>query len=132
MSLKRIQKELREINYTLIEVISARPVIESDLYHWEAYIMGPDDSPYKGGIFEVSIYFPKEYPFKPPIVTFNTRIYHPNIKSTGGVSINLLEKDEWSPANTISNILLWIKLILKYPDFDNNIDPSFLYKDKSD
>ena len=59
MSLKRIKREITELNYTLIEVISDRPVIESDFVHWHAYIMGPADSPYEGGIFEVNIFFQK-------------------------------------------------------------------------
>ena len=70
------------------------------MYNWHATIIGPEDSPYNGGLFFLNIVFPTDYPFKPPKVTFVTKIYHPNINANGGICLDIL-KDQWSPALTI-------------------------------
>ncbi|GAO48141.1 hypothetical protein G7K_2323-t1 [Saitoella complicata NRRL Y-17804] len=100
MALKRINKELADLGRDPPSSCSAGP-IGDDLFHWQATIMGPGDSPYSGGVFFLAIHFPTDYPFKPPKVNFTTRIYHPNINSNGSICLDIL-RDQWSPALTIS------------------------------
>jgi ubiquitin-conjugating enzyme E2 D/E len=100
MALKRINKELTDLGRDPPSSCSAGP-IGDDLFHWQATIMGPGDSPYSGGVFFLAIHFPTDYPFKPPKVNFTTRIYHPNINSNGSICLDIL-RDQWSPALTIS------------------------------
>ncbi|KAJ6819689.1 constitutive photomorphogenesis protein 10 [Iris pallida] len=113
-SRNRIKKELMEFTADPPPECSAGP-IRDDLYHWFSTIVGPRGSPYEGGVFFLDIVFPCDYPFKPPAVTFKTRIYHCNVDSTGKVSLDIL-KGSWSPAWTISKVLVAVKAIVSHPD----------------
>ncbi|XP_052540495.1 ubiquitin-conjugating enzyme E2 D2 isoform X3 [Tympanuchus pallidicinctus] len=99
------------------------------MFHWQATIMGPNDSPYQGGVFFLTIHFPTDYPFKPPKVAFTTRIYHPNINSNGSICLDIL-RSQWSPALTISKVLLSICSLLCDPNPDDPLVPEIarIYK----
>ncbi len=62
---------------------------------WNATMFGPASSPYKGGLFLVDIAFPVLYPFKPPVIRFQTKIYHPNILENVPLAMDLLGP-KWS------------------------------------
>ena len=104
MALRRLQREFAEIQSDPPANCTAGPTSEADFFTWEAMIFGPSDSPFSGGIFKLSIRFPTDYPFKPPIITFRTKIYHPNINAAGGICLDIL-KGQWSPALSISKVL---------------------------
>ncbi|KNC49843.1 ubiquitin-conjugating enzyme E2-16 kDa [Thecamonas trahens ATCC 50062] len=118
MALRRIQKELQDLAKDPPANCSAGPRDESDLYRWQATLVGPEDSPYAGGVFTLDILFPTDYPFKPPKIQFTTKIYHPNVNSNGGICLDIL-KSQWSPALTISKVLLSICSLLTDPNPDD-------------
>ena len=121
MALKRITKELKEIQTDPPCGCSAGPVGE-DMFHWSATITGPSDSPYQGGLFFLDVHFPVDYPFKAPRVTFVTKVYHPNVNRQGVICLDIL-KDQWSPALTISRVLLSISSLLTDPNPQDPLDP---------
>ena len=129
MALRRIQKEYQEIENDPPLNCSAGPVKPEDMFRWEGVIFGPSDSPYSGGVFKLSVLFPTDYLFKPPTLTFTTKIYHPNINSAGGICLDIL-KHQWSPALTISKVLLSICSLLCDPNPNDPLVPEIahLYK----
>jgi len=122
MSLRRIQRELMDIKNDPPLNCSAGPEGE-DLYKWEGVIFGPDDSPYSGGVYKLKILFPTEYPFKCPNVTFLTKIYHPNISESGVICLDIL-KTNWSPALTVTKVLLSICSLLTDPNPKDPLVPA--------
>lgn len=104
-TLKRLQKELAEMESNPREGCWARPVSDDDLFHWKGYITGPEDTPYAGGTFFLDIHFPIEYPFRPMRVRFTTRVYHCGVNSRGYTCSDLLG-DNWSPALLLSRHIL--------------------------
>ena len=121
MAVQRIEKELENLLADPPSNCSAGPV-GNDIYHWQATLMGPSDSPFEGGVFFLNIKFPSDYPFKPPKIMFSTKIYHPNINPGGGICLDIL-KDQCSPALTISKVLLSICSLLTDPNPDDPLVP---------
>eukprot|EP00466_Bigelowiella_natans_P018350 jgi/Bigna1/58084/fgenesh1_pm.52_\ len=127
--MKRIQEELRGISRDPPANCSAGPTSDSDMFHWTATLMGPPNSPYDGGLFFLEVRFPPNYPFKPPMIRFQTRIYHCNINSKGEICLDTLQ-NAWSPVLSISKILLSISSLLTDPNPEDPLVPDIahLYK----
>ena len=117
-SVKRLRKEYEELIKNPPDNCSAGPKSEDNYYAWSAQIIGPADTPYAGGIFNLEINYPSEYPFKPPKINFKTKVYHPNIDSSGSICLDIL-KDKWSPALDISKVLLSICSLMDDPNPDD-------------
>ena len=113
----RLRKELAELRDSPPANCSAGPVGDN-LMKWQATIMGPADGPYEGGLFYLDVAFPRDYPFRPPRVEFRTRIFHCNVNASGAICLDIL-KDRWSPALTLSKVLLSICSLMDDPNPDD-------------
>ena len=85
---------------------------------WEAFLYGPQGSPYEGGLFTISIDFPDEYPTKAPVLRMVTPIYHPNIDDQGLICIDII-RGSWKSHYTMRFILNSIMGLMKYPNPEN-------------
>jgi len=118
---KRLQKELEMLSDNKIAGTVVFPASEN-LREWIALIKGPDETPYSEGTFEINISVPDNYPYYPPTLTFNTRIFHPNISADGKICVDIL-RNKWAPSLTIPKVLMSILSLLSSPNPDDPLVP---------
>lgn len=111
----RLMQDLRGIQDEAPAGISAAPLSEDNMFVWNASIIGPDESPWEGGIYALRLTFPPEYPDKPPAVRFMSEMWHPNVYSDGSLCLDIIQ-DSWSPIYTVSTILSSIQSLLTDPN----------------
>ncbi|KAJ4389563.1 Ubiquitin-conjugating enzyme E2 1 [Gnomoniopsis smithogilvyi] len=114
---RRIAKELADMHQDKDNSgVSASPVDASNLTHLKGTFPGPPDTPYAGGTYTVDIQIPDMYPFKSPVMKFDTKMWHPNISSqTGAICLDVLGNG-WSPVGTIKTALLSLRMLLEAPN----------------
>eukprot|EP00545_Synedropsis_sp_CCMP1620_P012569 CAMPEP_0119004692 /NCGR_PEP_ID=MMETSP1176-20130426/1299_1 /TAXON_ID=265551 /ORGANISM="Synedropsis recta cf, Strain CCMP1620" /LENGTH=174 /DNA_ID=CAMNT_0006956427 /DNA_START=31 /DNA_END=555 /DNA_ORIENTATION=+ len=102
-AVKRLRKELQHLERSNDkndnDNVYLRPSsAASSILKWTALLLGPTETPYEGGVFQLRIDCGSDYPMAPPKVHFVTKIFHPNVHfQTGEVCLDILQK-EWSPA----------------------------------
>lgn len=124
-AIRRINKELKEIADLQKDhdnVIYSVAPEKDNMFVWSGFIFGPQGTPYQGGMFAIVIEFPTSYPFKPPKIYFKTKIYHPNINEQGSICLDIL-KNMWSPALSISKVLLSLSSLLSDPNPSDPLAP---------
>jgi ubiquitin-conjugating enzyme (huntingtin interacting protein 2) len=80
--MRRVAKELADIHKDKTSQIKVEPIGDhQDITHLRGTFPGPPDTPYQGGNYSVDIKIPTDYPFRPPVMKFETKVWHPNISS---------------------------------------------------
>eukprot|EP01133_Synstelium_polycarpum_P007742 gene7742-9072_t len=105
----------------------------------QVYLEGPRDTYYEGGVFQLLLHFPKDYPMSPPTLRFISDFWHPNVyQKEGRVCISILHppgedalsgelpQERWLPTQTVSTIILSVMSILSDPNCSSpaNVDAS--------
>ena len=88
----------------------------------------------QGGKFIIHVNLPKEYPFKPPILSFRTKIYHPNVTNDdrGAMCLGILKAEEWKPPNKVSEVLRLVRAVLATPEPDDAVETGIAEQLKND
>ena len=115
---KRLKKELDNINSDKMEGVRAALIDEDDFFNFNLLIDGPKGSPYEGGVFTVNVNCSDNYPNKCPKVKVMTKIYHCNIRSNTGELCTAAIEDEWVPTKNTTHIIKALKEILEHPNID--------------
>lgn len=84
-------------------------------------LQGPNGTAYEGLTFRLVLSFTSEYPFKAPVVRFDTPCFHPNVDVHGNICLDIL-KEKWSGEQKINHglfshflrILAQIRLLCLY------------------
>ncbi|GAB5592668.1 E2 ubiquitin-protein ligase peroxin 4 [Umbelopsis nana] len=116
---RRLLKELNDFQREASnhpEIVELCPADDEDLTHWRATLAGLVHTPFQGGVWDLDIKIPSNYPMQPPAIKFVTQICHPNVHfKTGEICLDLL-KTAWSPAWTLKSTILAISLLLSNPE----------------
>ncbi|KAN0024403.1 hypothetical protein ACTFIV_008809 [Dictyostelium citrinum] len=118
--IKRVVKELKELNSSALEGITLLPC-EEDITNIEAVVTGPAGTPYEGGYFKARLILSSDFPRSPPKANFITKIFHPNVSKKGEICVNTLKKD-WTEDLGLKHILLTIKCLLIVPNAESSLN----------
>mmetsp|Transcript_740 Transcript_740/g.1660 ORF Transcript_740/g.1660 Transcript_740/m.1660 type:complete len:211 (-) Transcript_740:245-877(-) len=125
---RRLMRDFRRLQQDPPQGVTGAPE-ESDILKWNAVIFGPDDTPWEGGTFKLTLEFTEDYPNKPPKVVFVTKMFHPNIYANGQICLDILQ-NQWSPIYDIAAILTSIQSLLTDPNPNSpaNVEAAKLYQ----
>jgi len=141
-ALRALAVEYKSVIDEPVEGFRVRLVNDDNLFDWEVAIFGPPDTLYMGGYFKAHMRFPQDYPYSPPTLRFQTKVWHPNVYENGDLCISILHPpvddpqsgelpcERWNPTQNVRTILLSVVSLLNEPNTSSpaNVDASVMYR----
>ena len=94
---------------------------EDQLDFWRILLVGPQGTPYEGGVYLLYAKFPVNYPQNPPEIRFVTSIYHCNVNGHGKICHSVLDRNYISDMS-IRQIFDCLFGLLLEPEPDDPLD----------
>lgn len=146
MTTKLLANQYRSILADPVEGFTVELLDEASLYEWKVYIEGPKDTCYEGGVFQLQLSFPKDYPMSPPTLKFLSDFWHPNVYNDGKVCMSILHppgedamsgelaEERWLPTQSVTTIVLSLMSLLNDPNCSSpaNVDASVEWRRNRD
>jgi len=137
MATKLLANQLRSLLNDPVEGFTVE-ADEANFFEWKVWIEGPQDTCYAGGVFQLSLKFPKDYPMSPPELKFVSDFWHPNVFANGKVCMSILHppgedamsgelpEERWLPTQSVTTIILSLMSLLNDPNCASpaNVDSS--------
>ena len=135
IAVKRLTRDLRDLQKDPLDSNGIYYQHDDvDFLRGRAVIIGPEKTPYQYGYYFFDLFFPEEYPYKPPKVVFQTREgtlrFNPNLYACGKVCVSILNTwsgPQWTACQSIRSVLLSLQSLLNdhplqnEPGFENDV-----------
>lgn len=81
-----------------------------------AYLIGPSETIWEGGVFKLNVSCPSDYPFKPPKMEFDCDMFHPNVYRSGAICVDILRASEWAETMKLVDAVRSLMVLLQDPN----------------
>nr|CCD13667.1 unnamed protein product [Trypanosoma congolense IL3000] len=114
-AIQRLSREKKELDKSRVREFYAAP-IPDNIFEWHFTLLGPAHTPYADGLYHGILRFPREYPFKPPDITFLTPNGRFQVGKSICSSISSYHPELWCPSYNVTLILVALRVFMGQDD----------------
>lgn len=122
--MQRLARELQDVVVNPAEGIRVF-INEQNMTDIQAEIEGPQGTPFENGVFRMRLTLPPDFPASPPKGLFITKVFHPNVSTSGDICVNVLKRD-WTSETTLRHVFM--VSLLRNAFSCNSPFPNFIFE----